>query len=765
MAAVIDDAAVVCSEPDLQCTSATGEGAIASSEDCQAAAPSAATAAFCGSNAVAAVEVAEVVGEAVAAPMAACDATVAAATCVEVFADNLFIRPTVMPPPPPPPTPQPRHASVGSTPQFEAAVFCGFTPPQRQAEFTAVPSADSIQAFVHLAADTGSLPQPESHQLLRGVSEGGATSEFTLEGGPRSLSANPGGAPARRRLQPRAIAGSLPDVEELMGGACPSSAPSSPSGGLVGKVVVRRAAASGPMPFCVKRGISLDTDVKSVMGPLDKEHMQVKHRGSTDRFNIAWGVDPIAVYVRLANFAARNRGVQRRRSLDAPSSCEESCGSRSGSHEGQPGRLRALQGELSPYFPPKLGDVTGDFPGVAGSRPGSPRTTASSRAARSAAPSLPLTPLSARSTTAAAEPAAAVVQPPLAASEGAVCGSDFAPDPVDEIELIQNHLEEMNIAAGRLNSCQAALNASAKERLWLIQLWAVGSARLARAVGAHNLAKAAPHHACKRRFEEARLAVEAASRDFAAVAETKGPPEHLDQLAARHVACLEAFLVVKRKLQKSELNLGESLLGSAAAYFEAEAEHHEQLAQTDADLSTLQRAAAVAKARYHSALRSLEELSERAHRRRLERLGAEDGDREAARASPPRRRHAAADTEGDLLDRHHSIDSTSSAAGSDQPRRRHFRSKTVTGMSRRLTHGADATATARSRKDSGHERFAAAAAVDADGRSRPAKRTFSASGAKSLRQAFAGIVGSRFSTGSGQSEAMGRPEDAEGDAI
>ena len=48
----------------------------------------------------------------------------------------------------------------------------------------------------------------------------------------------------------------------------------------------------------------------------------------------------------------------------------------------------------------------------------------------------------------------------------------------------------MNCAAAELNVAQESLNACLKRQRSMIQLWAVLNARLARAVGAHHIAKA-----------------------------------------------------------------------------------------------------------------------------------------------------------------------------------------------------------------------------------------------------------------------------------
>eukprot|EP00439_Symbiodinium_sp_Y106_P063561 s582_g9.t2 len=59
----------------------------------------------------------------------------------------------------------------------------------------------------------------------------------------------------------------------------------------------------------------------------------------------------------------------------------------------------------------------------------------------------------------------------------------------EEIASIQRHLEAMNAAAADLNAAQESLAACMRRQRTMVQLWAVVSARLARAVGSKQLAK------------------------------------------------------------------------------------------------------------------------------------------------------------------------------------------------------------------------------------------------------------------------------------
>mmetsp|Transcript_110340 Transcript_110340/g.297155 ORF Transcript_110340/g.297155 Transcript_110340/m.297155 type:complete len:560 (+) Transcript_110340:458-2137(+) len=262
----------------------------------------------------------------------------------------------------------------------------------------------------------------------------------------------------------------------------------------------------------------------------------------------------------------------------------------------------------------------------------------------------------------------------------------------EEIETIQHHLEEMNSAAGHLNSVQEVLNSCNKERRKLSQLWAVCSARLARAVGAHHLAKAAPYYDRRRRCQAVRLAVEAVSRKFMGAVEAQAPAADIDLLAAEHAARLVAFQAAQRELSRSTNGLSESLLSSVAPYFEAEDEHQEHLIEAGVELEHFHHAAAKAKARYQAALRGLEELSERAHRRRLESAEVQSSDRDSSAVPTPVSAglvpnssslsrldaHSIRD-----VDRRPSVDSSSSAGGHDVHLGRSPRAKTVSAASRK----------------------------------------------------------------------------------
>lgn len=188
----------------------------------------------------------------------------------------------------------------------------------------------------------------------------------------------------------------------------------------------------------------------------------------------------------------------------------------------------------------------------------------------------------------------------------------------DEIGCIQRHLEEMNMAAVELNAVQQDLIACTKQQHTLTQFWAVGSARLARAVGAHRLAKATAFYECQRRCKTARLRVKMLSEQFVSATDAGKPSDELQRLSREHARCLSEFEKAQCKMRRacSSEKTKPSMLAAVAPYFEAEDEHYEQLRNADAAAELLALKAKEAKARYHAALRSLESLSERAHQTR-----------------------------------------------------------------------------------------------------------------------------------------------------
>ncbi|CAE7226497.1 Sh3bp5l [Symbiodinium sp. CCMP2592] len=184
----------------------------------------------------------------------------------------------------------------------------------------------------------------------------------------------------------------------------------------------------------------------------------------------------------------------------------------------------------------------------------------------------------------------------------------------EEIASIQRHLEAMNAAAADLNAAQESLAACMRRQRTMVQLWAVVSARLARAVGSKQLAKATPHYVCQKRCKEAQnILEEAASRMMTS------SKDEVDALTSQYAAGLRDFQAARAELEKlsSEAHAPTpAALAAVRPYFEAEDEHREQLAEEELQEEKLRQNVAQAKLRYHSELRSLEALSNQAHLRR-----------------------------------------------------------------------------------------------------------------------------------------------------
>lgn len=205
----------------------------------------------------------------------------------------------------------------------------------------------------------------------------------------------------------------------------------------------------------------------------------------------------------------------------------------------------------------------------------------------------------------------------------------------EEIMRIQQHLEEMNAAAAELNNAQASLAACMRDKVSLLQVWAVGSAEMARLIGPRSLVKAAPYYGLKRRSEASREVVMAASARFKRAMESGASDRELVTIVAEHARGLAEYEAIKRDLATMNLEGGPSgkalkTIAAVAPYFEAEDEHRFKVAKVEATLNYFTHWVDGAKARYHKALRSLEAVSEQAHRRR-----SNDGD-----LSEPKRSHA-----------------------------------------------------------------------------------------------------------------------------
>lgn len=206
-------------------------------------------------------------------------------------------------------------------------------------------------------------------------------------------------------------------------------------------------------------------------------------------------------------------------------------------------------------------------------------------------------------------------RPSMLVERSLTCPDVSEVDDVGQVDIgvISRHLETMNSAAADLNTAQQTFNQCVQERKSIIQFWAVGSARLARAAGAKRLAKATPYFERRRRCARAREAVSAASRRFMEAPTGSTNAAALDSEHARAVAEYQA---AQHEFAKAASLSKEtpSLVAAVQPYFDAEDAHFQQLAEADGAVSHLGRAVTNAKARYHAALRSLEMLSDHSHR-------------------------------------------------------------------------------------------------------------------------------------------------------
>jgi len=318
------------------------------------------------------------------------------------------------------------------------------------------------------------------------------------------------------------------------------------------------AAASAAVPPCSSNPLDGDGSRDAlIFGPLD----------TAPTFN---GVDPSMVYARLSNFMARRQGLSRASQDHAEMFPSGQATPRSalGSPGGSTPSLHP------PTISPSANSLGGDLR----------RERASTNVG--------------------------LQQAALRARDDLHAGY--------EIACIQRHLEEMNMAALELNAAQQDLVECTKQRHSLTQLWAVGSARLARAVGAHRLARATAFYECQRRCKATRLRVESLSQQFVSAMNAATHSDELQRLSREHASCVSVFERAQCELRRacSSQKAKPSMLAAVAPYFEAEDEHYEQLREADAAVALLALKAKEAKARYHAALRSLESLSERAHQKR-----------------------------------------------------------------------------------------------------------------------------------------------------
>jgi len=191
-------------------------------------------------------------------------------------------------------------------------------------------------------------------------------------------------------------------------------------------------------------------------------------------------------------------------------------------------------------------------------------------------------------------------------------------DEEEELASVQYHLEAMNVAAAELNNAQECLKARAKERHSQITSWVVLGARMAQAIGSKRLTKAAPYFEARRKSQALQEEVEAASRRFMCARDAGHSEATLVELAQDHSAAFAKYLDAQRSLQHLGKQSKVSSKHSKALeeFHAAEEKHQAQLQEANLAVEQLERHVDLAKAQYQTAMRSLEDLSERVHQRR-----------------------------------------------------------------------------------------------------------------------------------------------------
>jgi hypothetical protein len=195
-----------------------------------------------------------------------------------------------------------------------------------------------------------------------------------------------------------------------------------------------------------------------------------------------------------------------------------------------------------------------------------------------------------------------------------VTQSDADAVEAERISTIMRHLEEMNCAAADLNTVQEKRDACLQERQRLVEMWAVGSARLAQAISAQHLAKARPFFLRQRECRILRHKVEAASKAFSVAQEAGVPELELRSLTEKHATTLKQFLACKSDVDKMMSSKKKAALyATVKSYFDAEDEHHAQLQEANKRLELCDNRVDTSKTDYRRALRLLEDLSNETH--------------------------------------------------------------------------------------------------------------------------------------------------------
>lgn len=181
---------------------------------------------------------------------------------------------------------------------------------------------------------------------------------------------------------------------------------------------------------------------------------------------------------------------------------------------------------------------------------------------------------------------------------------------------IERLLDMMNVASDELNSAQKNLGVVEKMRQRALNLWAIGSARLARAIGDDRISKAAPHYRQQRELATARSQVATTSAAFLKASGSRCSEARCEKLAKRHAKQVAEYQAAQQNVEKSSKGTSvpqARLLENTAPYFEAEAAHLTHLEELSIANVRCSRQIASAKARYHEAMRGLEAMSEAEH--------------------------------------------------------------------------------------------------------------------------------------------------------
>jgi hypothetical protein len=203
-------------------------------------------------------------------------------------------------------------------------------------------------------------------------------------------------------------------------------------------------------------------------------------------------------------------------------------------------------------------------------------------------------------------------------SDDGVSNDDTFDECQTEADIIEVHLETMNLAAEEMNTAQNELTEMRRRRLYRLESWDIASARFAEAAPGVQIAKAAVYFDCKRQCEKAHYAVEAASVTFLRAMEDGAPKNIIEELSTIHVQSIAHYKSLQRSASevRRSTGLSEAAMKAALPYYDAKALHLEEMAKMDTELQLVEERVGDARALYQAALQGLESISENEHRRR-----------------------------------------------------------------------------------------------------------------------------------------------------